>query len=788
MNERIQHLRTLSTQTLPSVSAERARLLTGFMQQDSTQRWPVPIQRAKAFHHLLSHQTITIAEDELIVGERGPAAKATPTYPELCCHSLDDLSILNTRAKTPFQVSEDTSKTFAADVIPFWARRSMRERVFGAMSPSWEAAFNAGVFTEFMEQRAPGHAVLDDKIYRLGVADFKTAIATSRGQIVLSELPDKQARLDELTAMDICCDAIIHFAHRHAALAQEMAANLNIDDRRKRELEDIAEVCMHVPENAPRTFHEALQMYWFIHVGVICELNEWDSLNPGRLDQHLFPFYEREMAAGTLNHADTTELLECFWIKFSNQPAPPKVGITEEQSATYNDFTLINVGGVDANGENAVNELSYLILDVIEEMRLPYTGSCIQLSKANPDRFLLRTLEIVRQGFGQPSIFNTDAIVQQFLRAGKSIIDARAGGPSGCVTVSAFGKESCVLTGYMNWPKILELTLHNGVDPTTGQQVGPKTGDAATFTSFDQILDAYRRQLTYFVDLKIEGNQTIEQLFAQTMPAPFLSLFVDDCITNGLDYNSSGPRYPTTYIQGVGLATTTDALAAIQTHVYDKRTLSMDELLAALETDFSNTEPLRNLLVRQAPKFGNDDDVADRIAQRLFDMYFDAIDGRPNSKGGTYRVNLLPTTAHIFFGEKVGATADGRRKGMPVSDGISPSQGADVKGPTAVLKSVGKLDHVRTGGTLLNQRFLPDVLKDEPGLRKLASLVRTYFRFDGHHIQFNVVDSDTLREAQIDLERHRDLIVRVAGYSDYFCVLDVSLQNEIIQRTAHEAF
>ena len=788
MNERITRLRNLSTQTRPSVSPERALLLTAFMQQPSTKRLPISIQRAKAFHHLLTHQSISIADDELIVGERGAGPKITPTYPELCCHSLDDLSILDARAKTPFQVSQDTKDLYADKVIPFWSGQSMRERVFGAMSLSWHAAFEAGIFTEFMEQRAPGHAVLDDKIYRFGMTHFRERIAASRQRVALSDLPDKQARLDELEAMDICCDAIICFARRHAALARSLASNPTIDAARRQELEHIANVCMHVPENVPRSFHEALQMYWFIHVGVICELNEWDSLNPGRLDQHLFPFYQNELSKGLLTQEHAVELLECFWIKFSNQPAPPKVGITEEQSATYNDFTLINVGGVNANGEDAVNDLSYLLLDVIEEMRLPYTGSCIQLSKANPDRFLLRALEVIGKGFGQPSIFNADVITQQFLRAGKTLADARAGGPSGCVTISAFGKESCVLTGYMNWPKILDLALHNGIDPSSGRQIGPMTGDAREFDTFEQLLDAYRRQLNHFVQMKIEGNQKIEQLFAQTMPAPFLSVLVDDCIAEGVDYNSSGPRYPTTYIQGVGLGTTVDSLAAIREHVYDQKNVSMETLLSALDADFHGNDTLRNQLAHHAPKFGNDDERADQIARTVFDAYFDAVDGRPNTKGGTYRVNLLPTTAHIFFGEKLGASANGRHAGTPLSDGISPSQGADVNGPTAVLRSAGKIDHVRTGGTLLNQRFLPGILKDETGLRKLASLVRTYFRFDGHHIQFNIVDSETLREAQAHPENNRDLIVRVAGYSDYFCALEPSLQDEIIHRTAHSAF
>ena len=784
MNERVERLRRESVETVPSVSGERARLLTEFYAVADTSKDPVPVVRAKAFAYLLDHQPIHIGDGELIVGERGPKPKATPTYPELCCHTLEGLEVLPSRGKTPFAVDEETRTRYAETVIPYWRDRSMRHRVFSAMDPAWIDAFEAGVFTEFMEQRSPGHAVLDDKIYRLGFDDFKAWIERSREKISGSDDPDREGKLAELAAMSIACDAIVHFAGRHADQARELAESANPD--RRAELLRVAEVCEWVPRHAPRTFHEALQMYWFVHLGVVIELNEWDSLNPGRIDQHLYPFYRRDLDEGRLTREEAKELLGCFWVKFSNQPAPPKVGVTEEQSATYNDFTLLNVGGVDVNGEDAVNDLSYLILDVIEEMRLPYTGSCVQLSKANPDRFLLRALEVVRQGFGQPSVFNTDAICQEFLRAGKSLADARAGGPSGCVTISAFGKESCVLTGYINWAKILEIALRDGVDPRTGKQLGPQTGDPRSFASFDELFDAYRQQLQYFVDLKVEGNRRIERLFAEHMPAPFLSILVEDCIDRGQDYNDAGPRYPTTYIQGVGLGTTTDAFAAIREHIYESGTMTMDELLTALDADFEGHEATHDQLRSHSPKFGNDDERADEIARALFDAYYEAIDGRPNSKGGQYRVNLLPTTVHVFFGEVAGASADGRKAGVPLSDGISPVQGSDTRGPTAVIRSVGKIDHVRTGGTLLNQRFLPDVLRDESGLRKLGSLVRTFFRMDGHHIQFNVVDSETLRKAQEAPSEYRDLIVRVAGYSDYFNNLDRALQEEIIARTAHE--
>ncbi len=786
MNDRIQRLRTRCVTTQPSVSDERARLLTDFYRSDvSRDASSVAVQRALAFQHLLEHQTVWIGEDELIVGERGPAPKATPTYPELCCHTLQDLQVLNDRPRTSYTVTPSVFENYASTIIPFWVDRSIRTQLLDMAPDAWRRAFDAGVFTEFMEQRAPGHAVLDGKIYRSGLLDFIERIDASRRRIEASDDDRKREKLEELRAMEIACQAVIDFARRHATHARQLASETP-DEKRRRELLHIAEVCEHVPAHAPRTFHEALQAYWFVHLGVIIELNEWDSFNPGRLDQHLFPFYRAEMERGTLTDDRARDLLACFWIKVSQQPAPPKVGVTDEGSATYNDFTLINAGGLTSEGEDGVNAVSYLMLDVIEAMKLPYTGSCIQLSKRNPERFLHRALEVIRHGFGQPSIFNTDAILQQFLRAGKSLEDARRGGPSGCVTISAFGKESCVLTGYMNWPKLLELSLNDGRDPKTGRQLGPHTGHAATFEAFEDLVSAYETQLRYFVDLKIEMNDVIERLFAEHMPAPFLSVLVDDCIEAAEDYNSSGPRYPTTYIQGVGLGTTTDALAAIRTCVFEDRTLSMPQLLDALKVNFEGHEQVQRIL-RAAPKYGNDDERADSLARHLFNIYFDAVDGRPNTKGGHYRVNLLPTTVHVFFGRMVSASADGRHAGTPLSDGISPSQGVDTQGPTATLNSAGKLDHIRTGGTLLNQRFLPDVMRDPSDLRKIAQLVRGYFRQNGHHIQFNVVDSDTLRQAQAHPEAHRDLIVRVAGYSDYFSSLDRQLQDEIIARTAHDA-
>jgi len=787
MTERVKRLREQSVNTKPYISTERAELLTEFYQSGVVDTVSTPVARALAFKYLLEHKMIDITEGELIVGERGPAPKATPTYPELCCHQLKDLEVLNARERTPFRVSDEAKQIYRDKIIPFWKGRSMRERVFAAMSPEWMNAFNAGVFTEFMEQRAPGHAILDDKIYRRGLLDFKADIKHQLAQLDYFNDREAYKKEQELKAIDIVADAIIFFAKRYSDKAKELAQKES-NPQRKAELEQIAEICSHVPAHPPHDFWEALQAYWFVHLAVIIELNTWDSFNPGRLDQHLYPFYKKEVADGTLTKEQATELLQCFWIKFNNQPAPPKVDITEEQSGTYQDFALINVGGVKPDGSDAVNDLSYLILDIVEEMHLIQPSACVQLSSKNPDRFLKRAMKVVKAGFGQPSIFNTDVILQEFLDSGKSVADARAGGPSGCVTISAFGKESCTLTGYCNWPKIFELTLNNGVDPQTGLQVGLPTGDPTSFASFAELLTAYTTQLKYFVDLKIRGNNIIERLYADTMPTPVMSLVFSDCVQKAKDYHDGGSRYNVTYIQGVGIGTLTDALAAIKYHVFDKQTLTMAELLATLQTNFEGAEPTRQMLVNEAPKYGNDDDYADEIAQTVFNAYVEMLNGRPNTKGGQYRVNMLPTTVHIFFGRVTGALPNGRKVGEPLSDGISPSHGADRKGPTAVIKSVAKIDHAKTGGTLLNQKFLPQVLADEDGLTKLGHLVRTYFKLGGHHIRFNVVDVETLRAAQDHPEKYKDLIVRVAGYSDYFVDIGKELQDEIIARTAHQSF
>ncbi len=785
MNKRIKTLREKSLLAEPMMSHQRALLLTEFYQSDEARGCSIPVKRALAFNYIMEHKKVCVMKGELIVGERGEFPKSTPTYPEIVLHSLEDLEKLHTRKKQYFKVDDETRKVYQEKIIPYWEGKTIRDKMFKELSDEWKNAYEAGVFTEFLEQRAPGHTVIGKDSFKKGFLGIKEEIAQSISKLDYVNDPFALDKKEELTAMDITADAIIAFAQRHAERIKQIMAE-ETDSDRLDELQEMHRNCLNVPAHAPQTFWEALQHYWFIHQGVITELNPWDSFNPGRLDQHLYPFYVREIENETLTKERAKELLMAFWIKFNNHPAPPKMGVTLKESSTYTDFSLINVGGVKEDGSDAVNELSYLILDVIEEMRLLQPSSMVQLSKKNPDRFIKRALKIVKTGFGQPSIFNTDSIIQEMLRQGKRIEDARNGGASGCVETGAFGNESYILTGYFNIPKILEITLNNGVDPRTGKALGLKTGDPDKFKTFEELMTAFEKQLNYFIDIKIHGNNLIERLYAKYLPVPFLSSLINDCIPNGKDYNAGGARYNTNYIQGVGLGSITDELTAIKYHVFDKKTFPFITLMAALKADFVGYEEIRNILVNQTPKFGNDDDYADNQTRLIFDLYFNAIDSRPNTKGGVYRINLLPTTSHIYFGSVIGAMPDGRKANEPLSEGISPVQGADRNGPTAVLKSAAKIDHLRTGGTLLNQKFTPSFFTDERGITSVAQLIRSYFKMDGHHIQFNVVTVETLRAAQIHPENYRDLIVRVAGYSDYFVDLTVELQNEIIRRTEHE--
>ena len=689
MNERIQKLRDLSVNTPVHIDLERAKIETDFYKENEG-KYSIPVMRSMVLKEYFSKKTLYLGDGELIVGEKGKDPQASPTFPELCCHSVEDMTVMSERDLVSFHTTEEDRKLQAEEIIPYWKGKTMREKLLSMMTPEWHDCYEAGMFTEFMEQRGPGHTCGGEQVFTTGYMDYKEKIKKTMDSLDFMNDPEALDKLEELKAMDISCDAVIILGERYHKLALEMAEK-ETDETRKAELLQIAANLEVVPAHAPQTYWQAIQLYWFTHLAVTTELNPWDAFSPGRMDQHLIKYYEADTEAGILDDERALELLECLWVKFYNQPAPVKVGITLKESATYTDFANINTGGVTPDGKDGVNAVSYLILDCMDDMKLVQPNSNVTISKKTPTKFLKKACEISRKGWGQPAF--------------------------------------------------------------------------------------------YYIDIKLRGNNVIEKLYAEYMPAPCLSVVTNDCISNAKDYNAGGARYNTNYIQGVGIGTISDCLAAIKYNVYDKKNFTMEELIEAMDHNFEGYDAIYRMVHDKSPKYGNDDDYADDLMQDVFYLYHDLITGRPNMKGGKYGVDMLPTTCHVYFGEVIGATANGRKANVPVSEGISPEKSADTNGPTAVIKSCAKMDHLATAGTLLNQKFTPDVVAGEEGLNNMASLIRSYFAMDGHHVQFNVIDRQTLIDAQNNPDDYKDLIVRVAGYSDFFRNLSKPLQDEIINRT-----
>lgn len=787
INERIAKLREESVNSKVKMSPERVKIITDFYKSGAAKGKSIPVQRAMAFKYLMERASLPVEEGQLIVGIRGTGPQEVPTYPEICTHSMEDLKILSSRENMPYLVDDETFKLYKEEIIPQWQGNTMRDLIFGSVSDEWIKAYEAGIWTEFMEQRAPGHTAGGERIFKTGLLDIREEIKKKIEEVKPSD-PSYYDKIEELKAMDIAAEAMLIYARRYKEKLEKMA-DREQNPERKKELLEMARICSRVPAHAPETFWEALQHYWFIHVGIVYETNPWDSYNPGRFDQHLFPFYKKDIEEGRLTRERAKELLEAFWIKVNNQPAVPKVGVTAEESFTYNDFTKINIGGLKEDGSDGVNDVSYLVLEVLNEIRTLQPNTAVLVSDKNPRHFLLKALEAVGPGFGEPPFFNFDGAIVKMLRQGKKLEDARTAGVSGCVETGSFGKESYILTGYFNLPEILEITLNNGIDPKTGRMLGIQTGDPAAFKSYEELWNAFLEQVKHFMEIKMAGNDIIEALFAKYMPVPFLSLWTEDCVKRGKDYNAGGTRYNTQYLQIVGLGTLAYSLTSLKFHVFDKKTISMSDMLDALKEDFEGKyEIMRQIILNKTPVYGEDEDYSDTIAKEIVDTVVDIVESYPPSpiRKASKRVYFLPTTAHVYFGKVAGATPDGRKAGFPVSEGISPVQGTDKKGVAAVFRSITKCDWDKTGGALLNQKLTPDLLEGRENLKNIANLIKTFFDMGGHHVQFNVVSSELLRTAQEHPKDFQDLMVRVAGYSDYFVNLPKGLQEEIIARTEHK--
>jgi formate C-acetyltransferase len=583
----------------------------------------------------------------------------------------------------------------------------------------------------------------------------------------------------------MACEGAISFARRFSALATEMARK-ETNEIRKKELLEIAAICQRVPAQPATSFREALQCFWFEQLMLQLELENW-ALSTERFDNLLYPYYKRDIEKGVLTREQAQELIECLWIKFFEI-----LRAYDTLNATYfSGFSIgqiLTIGGVDENGRDDTNELTYLCIEAEDNMRLTQPNLAVRLNKNTPDEFLFRVCEYIAVGTGKPSLFNDEAHIPALLRDGVDIKDARNYGLVGCVEPTPAGSCFGWTNGAMfNLAKCLELALNDGTCRLSGKKVGPETGDPRAFASFDELLGAYDRQVAHFVKHMVIVDNAIDMTHQRIMPAPLMSATVDDCIEKGKDVIQGGARYNYVGPQGVGLADVADSLAALKWNVFEQKKLSLAEVIDALDANFTGAESVRKTL-GEAPCYGNDNDYVDQIAVVVGKSYCREVSRYRNARGGKYRPGLYPVSANVPMGLDVAALPSGRRAKEPLADGVSPVAGADHRGPTSVIKSVSKLDHlVASNGTLLNQKFSPAVLSGRDNLIKFASLIKTYFELGGMHIQFNVVSAQTLREAQKEPEKFKNLLVRVAGYSAFFVDLDTSLQENIIARTEHAA-
>jgi len=767
--------------TRPEVHPHRAVAVTRSFQE--TEGEPIAIRRGKMLQRVLAEQPVTIQEGELIVGMKTLTSRGSPVYPEINCAWIErDLDRLATRRDTPFFVSDETKRILREEVFPYWRGRQIADRIDAAVPPEIWKADERGVIYNYFRSRTIGHfQAAYDKVLAKGLEGIILDVERSLAGLDAGAA-DFLSKRQFLESVVLACRGAILFAGRYAAEARRLAA-AEADPVRRAELERTAAVLTRVPARPAETFQEALQSFWITHLVINLETSG-HAFGPGRFDQYLYPYYRRSIDSGEIARQQAQELIDCLWVKFDEITLAKDSG-ESQTSSSYPDFQNLNIGGLTRGGRDAVNELSFMCLDALERTLLPQPGLSAQISSITQPKFLLRCCEVLRLGTGMPAMFNADVMVLGMVNRGKTLGDARASSLNGCVAAFCDGKDRMASTGYFNLAKALELALNDGVDRLTGEPLGPRTGDPRRFADLAEVLAAFTAQVEHFVDMKVRYDNTVREIYARHCPVPFTSAVIDDCVATATDWHAGGSRYKIATMSGVAVGTVTDALSAIRTHVFEDRRFGMAELIEALDRNWEGREVMRQTLINKTPHYGNDDDRADELAVLVQDIFCTAVERHTDCQGAKYWVDLLPTTSHIALGEVTGATPDGRKAGGWLSEGVSPVQGHDRKGPTAATRSVAKLDHARTNGTLLNVKINPQTVKNDRDLHKLAALIRTYFSQGGHHMQFNIVDRDLLLEAMDQPERHRNLLIRVAGYSDYFTLLSREIQLEILSRAEH---
>jgi formate C-acetyltransferase len=776
MTARTKRIKQRMLDSEPTISSERAVLFTDYVKRNLSA--PTIVRLAGAFAHVLDNMTIRIELEELIVGNMGPTPRSCQVFPEYSWNWIEnELDTLQKRRTERFQIAEEDKKNLR-EVFAFWKGKSTAEIASEIIPEESKKASKAGLFTIGAPGTGIGHVIVDyQSVITKGFNEILNEIESLKDEH-RGDLKKEQF----YASVRIQIEAALRFAKRFSNLAAKLAEDEK-DTKRKEELLKISRICSKVPAEPAETFLEALQSFWFVHLLVQTESNG-HSISTGRFDQYMFPFYQKDVERGNLTRDEALELLEMMWIKFTSL-----IKLRNEYYsiafAGHPMFQNLTVGGQDFAGNDMTNEITRLVLEATANIRVTQPTVSFRWHKKTPLDMKLQVVELVSQGLGMPGIFNDEVIIPMMLDKGIAQEDANNYSILGCVEPIIEGKsDPRPNIGYVNLPKILEITLNNGRDPMTGELVGKETGDPREFRSFDELMSAYEEQIDHTIELLTRADRQAAGVLSKHKPTPFISSLLEGCLATGQTMQDGGAMYNSGGIMGVGIAIVADSLAILRKYIFEERELTFEEMLEILQDDFVGHEELRVRLENDSCKYGNDIEKVDVLARDSGRAFCSSIQNRMTTRDGPYHGALFSVSMYIPQGEVLGATPDGRKAGVMLSDGVSPTQNRDTHGPTAAMKSVARLDHsLCYNGTLYNMKFTPDFFDTNQRREKFIGMIDAYFQMGGFHVQFNVVSKETLEDAKVNPLQHRDLIVRVAGYSAYFIELDPFVQNEVIART-----
>ena len=781
LSERGRKLREQTMNSEPSICAQRLRIITRAYQQYENE--PVIIKRAKALYDILNEMDIYILDDELIVGNQGSSPRCAPLFPEFSSDWVErEIDSFSTRKADRFMVSEQDKKEIK-ELLQYWKGKGTKDKALAILPELAKDCHSSLVFILTSLASVTGHIIIDNQmLLGLGLIGVKDRIKKYRESLDYAN-PEDIEKIVFYTAAEIACDAVINFAGRYAALARSKAEKEK-DPVRKNELLKIARVCENVPAYPAQNFHEAVQSVWMAQLILQIE-SQGHGISLGRFDQYVYPYYQKSIEAGEICAGDAYEIIESFFVKL-NEVNKARDGVASLAFGGYPMYQNLMVGGIDTLGRDCTNDISYLCADATRNLQLPQPSFSVRVHRFSPRELLRRSIDIVRTGVGMPAFFNDDALVPTIMDLGVCLKEARDYGIVSCVEPQVPGKtEGYDAGGFLNISKVIEITLNNGTDPRTGLKLGLETGEADSFTSFDDFMDAYNKQVEHFAKLQVQADNVIDMIHGQWTPMPFRCLFVHDCLERGKVIETGGAVHNYTACNPVGLANAADSMAVLKKLVFETKEVPLAVMRDALNANFEGHEELRQRCINGVEKYGNDHDFVDNLAFEVANAFFKAYTKYRNPRGGRYHPGLQSASTHALFVDAAGATPDGRVvRDLLADGGVSAAQGRDKKGPTALINSVAKLDHYSaTNGTLLNIKFHPSAVEGEAGCNNLLALLRTFFDRGGHHVQFNCTDSKMLRDAQANPEKYPSLVVRVAGFSVLFSSIDKTLQDDIINRT-----